>query len=212
MATAIAQLVTPLLAGLVDATGQPLSGGKVYPFAAGTTTPKTTWTDITKSTPATHPIVLDAAGKAQIYADGIYKFRVDTSADVTVATWDNLPFRSMDSSVTTWTPTYGAQAGTWAATTRVARYHRIGDLCFVQLYADGTPSTTPTYLTATLPVAITGSGFERYQEGLALVGAANDVCHILIPSSGTTAQIYRRDKSAWAASATTIIINFWYEI
>lgn len=212
MSTTIATIVTPLLSGLVDSTGAPLSGGKVYPFAAGTTTPKTTWTDRAKTTPATHPIILDAAGTAQIYADGIYKLRVDTADDVTVSTWDNLPFRSMEGAMATWTPTYGAQAGTWAATTRVARYHRVGDLCFCSIYATGTPSTTPTYLTFTLPIDAVGTGWERYLEGFSLVGAANDVCHVLVPSSGSTAQLYRRDKSAWAASATTIVINFWYEI
>lgn len=84
--------VEVLLNGLRDTSGSALSGGKVYTYTAGTLTSKTTWTDIDKSTPAANPVVLDANGRAQIYADGNYKFVVDDSSDNTLYTWDDLTY------------------------------------------------------------------------------------------------------------------------
>lgn len=82
-----------LLAGVRDpTTGLPVSGAKIYTYAAGTTTNKTTWTDRAKTTPAANPIITGSDGKAQIYADGIYKFIIKTSTDTTLYTYDNLAF------------------------------------------------------------------------------------------------------------------------
>lgn len=77
-----------------DDNGNPLSGGKVYTYAAGTTTPQTTYTSRDGLTANTNPIVLDAAGRTpqQIWStEGLlYKYVVKTSADVTVRVWDNI--------------------------------------------------------------------------------------------------------------------------
>lgn len=81
-----------LLAGIRDLSGNPLNGGLVYTYSAGTTTDKATYTDKDKTSPATNPIVLDAYGQSQIYADGIYKVVVKTSAGTTLYTWDNVKF------------------------------------------------------------------------------------------------------------------------
>lgn len=79
-----------------DNNGNPLSGGKLYTYAAGTTTPQATYTSAAGSTFHTNPIVLDAAGRVpnggEIWlADNqIYKFVLKTSEDVLLATWDNI--------------------------------------------------------------------------------------------------------------------------
>lgn len=44
-------------------TGIVLNGGKINTYAAGTSTPTTTWTDSTGVTPNSNPIVLNAAGR-----------------------------------------------------------------------------------------------------------------------------------------------------
>lgn len=87
-----AQQVGFLISGLTDNDGNILAGGKVYTYESGTTSDKATWTDATKTTSATNPVILDSLGRATIYADGNYKFRIDTSADVNVDTIDNLWF------------------------------------------------------------------------------------------------------------------------
>lgn len=74
-----------------DNNGDPLSGGKVYTYEAGTTTPKATYTDSTGNTANANPVVLDSSGRADIWlGDGGYKFVLKTSADVTIKTVDNV--------------------------------------------------------------------------------------------------------------------------
>lgn len=75
-----------------DADGNPLAGGKLYTYQAGTTTPQATYTDSTGSTPNANPVVLDANGEATLWVDPelSYKFVLKTSADVTQWTVDNV--------------------------------------------------------------------------------------------------------------------------
>ena len=79
-----------------DNNGSPLSGGKLYTYAAGTTTPQATYTSSAGATLHTNPIILDSAGRvpgsSEIWlADsGIYKFVLKTSTDVLLATWDQI--------------------------------------------------------------------------------------------------------------------------
>lgn len=70
-------------------TGSPLSGGKVYTYAAGTTTPKTTWSDAGETSANTNPIILDARGEATIFWNGNYKVVLKDASDVTIWTIDN---------------------------------------------------------------------------------------------------------------------------
>lgn len=74
--------------------GVVLAGGKLYTYVAGSTTPAATYTDSTGTVPNSNPIVLDSAGRPPqeiwlLYGTA-YKFVVKTSADVTVATYDNI--------------------------------------------------------------------------------------------------------------------------
>ena len=77
-------------------TGAVLTGGKLYTYLAGTTTPATTFTSSNGATPWSNPIVLDAAGRVpnsgEIWlTDGIsYKFVLKDSNDVLIATYDNI--------------------------------------------------------------------------------------------------------------------------
>jgi hypothetical protein len=74
--------------------GTPLSGGKLYTYAAGTTTPQATYTSSSGSTAHTNPIILDSAGRVpggEIWlAAASYKFSLNTSTDVLIATYDNI--------------------------------------------------------------------------------------------------------------------------
>ena len=75
-------------------SGVPLSGGKLYTYAAGTTTPKATYTSSSGSTAHTNPIILDSAGRVpggEIWLlTPPYKFVLHTSTDVLIATYDNI--------------------------------------------------------------------------------------------------------------------------
>ena len=71
--------------------GLPLVGGKIYTYAAGTTTPLATYTDYTAGTANTNPIILNSLGQANIWlGTSSYKFSVYTSADVLLYTVDNI--------------------------------------------------------------------------------------------------------------------------
>jgi hypothetical protein len=77
-------------------TGAVLTGGKLFTYLAGTTTPAVAYTSSQGTTPWTNPIVLDAAGRVsgsgEIWlTDGIiYKFVLKDSNDVLIATYDNI--------------------------------------------------------------------------------------------------------------------------
>lgn len=78
-----------------DNNGDPLTGGKIYTYAAGTTTPQATYTSATGTTPHSNPIILDAAGRVpsgEIWlTDGAqYKFVIKTSTDVQIGSYDNI--------------------------------------------------------------------------------------------------------------------------
>jgi hypothetical protein len=75
--------------------GDPLVGGLLYVYAAGTTTPATTFIDPSGTTNNTNPIVLNAGGRTpyQIWVNGgvLYKFVLKDSAGVTIGVYDNIP-------------------------------------------------------------------------------------------------------------------------
>ena len=74
-----------------DNNGNPLVGGKVFFFEAGTNTPKNTFTDSTGLTPNTNPVILDSRGEASIWlGSGYYKVQLKTSTDVVVWTQDKV--------------------------------------------------------------------------------------------------------------------------
>lgn len=75
-----------------DDTGAPLAGGLLYTYAAGTSTPKVTWSSATESVPNqnANPIVLDSRGEATVYANGSYKFVLKTAAGATIWTVDDI--------------------------------------------------------------------------------------------------------------------------
>lgn len=78
-----------------DDNGDPLTGGLVYTYQAGTTTPATTYTSSAGNVAHSNPIVLDAAGKIPggevwLTAQTKYKFVVKTSTGVLLNTYDNI--------------------------------------------------------------------------------------------------------------------------
>ena len=78
-----------------DNNGVILSGGKIYTYGAGTTSPQTTYTNSLGNTAHTNPIILDSAGRVpggEIWlTDNLfYKFVVESSNGVLIGTYDNV--------------------------------------------------------------------------------------------------------------------------
>jgi len=79
-----------------DNTGNPLAGGKIFSYAAGTNTPQATYTTYLGNVAHSNPIILDAAGRTpaggEIWLEvtQVYKFVLQTSANVLIGTFDNI--------------------------------------------------------------------------------------------------------------------------
>jgi len=77
-----------------DNNGVPLAGGLIYTYAAGTTTPQATYTTSAGTVAHPNPIVLNSAGRVpggEIWLlPSSYKFILQTSAAVLIATYDNV--------------------------------------------------------------------------------------------------------------------------
>lgn len=82
-------------AQLFDNNGDPLTGGRIETYEAGTTTPLPSYTSSTGNTAHTNPIILDSAGRVpggEIWLDYSekYKFVVKTAVGTSIATYDNV--------------------------------------------------------------------------------------------------------------------------
>lgn len=74
-----------------DANGDPLVGGKLYSYVAGTTTPLATYTDSTGTTQNANPTILDSRGEAGVWmGSSLYKLVLKTSTDIEIWTVDNV--------------------------------------------------------------------------------------------------------------------------
>jgi microcystin-dependent protein len=86
-----------------DDSGVPLTGGLIYTYAAGGTTPLVTYTSSSGLVAHPNPIVLDSAGRInEIWiAEGVsYKFILKSSTNVIIGSFDNLfPIASLPVSI-----------------------------------------------------------------------------------------------------------------
>lgn len=65
---------------LADANGMPYAGGTITYYIPGTTTPKATWSESTGTALNSNPVVLDSAGRAIVFGDGLYRMVVEDAA------------------------------------------------------------------------------------------------------------------------------------
>lgn len=94
----------------VDSLGNPLSGGKLYTYSAGTSTALATYATSAGTTANANPVILDSRGEADVWFQALnYKLILKDSDDVTIWTVDNFsgsPYPITDEWITyvhTWT-------------------------------------------------------------------------------------------------------------
>jgi hypothetical protein len=80
---------------LFNNNGDPLAGGKIFTYLAGTTTNAATYTTSAGNVAHTNPIILDGAGRVPsgeiwLLFNTAYKFVVTDSNDVLIGTFDNV--------------------------------------------------------------------------------------------------------------------------
>lgn len=74
-----------------DNNGNNLSGGKLFAYSAGTSTPLDTYSDQAGTIPNTNPVILNARGEATIFwGASPYKVVLKDASDVEIWTQDNL--------------------------------------------------------------------------------------------------------------------------
>jgi hypothetical protein len=85
-------LLPSLKSQYFDNNGNPLSGGKLYSYIAGSSTPVDTFTDATGQSINSNPIILNARGEADIWISSsvVYKFVLKDSNDVEIYSVDNV--------------------------------------------------------------------------------------------------------------------------
>ena len=148
--------------------GKPLVGGKLYTYAAGTTTLLATYTDWYGTTPNTNPIILDSRGEASVWlGTARYKFVLKDANDVEVYTQDNLimsPGADGAGSYGTWPIDISGNASTstYATTAGSVTGGAVSSINGAGLYGftlTGGPITTSGTLTVTPPTPGTAGNY-----------------------------------------------------
>jgi hypothetical protein len=116
-----------------DSNGDPLNGGKLYTYEAGTTTNKATYQDDAGASAHANPIILDSAGRvsAEVWGTtGAYKLKLDNSLDSNIWTRDDIVgFNdTAETSASEWiasvlTPTYAGGSTFTFAGDQTTVYH-----------------------------------------------------------------------------------------
>jgi hypothetical protein len=169
-----------------DANGVPLSGGLLYTYLSGTSTPATTYTARAATVNNTNPIVLDAAGRtpAEIWLDGgvLYKFVLKSSTYVQIGSYDGIPSINDPTTANNLITVAGTNALTGLATPPLSGYTAGSQFSFI---AQNTNTAAVTIDIDTLGVkAITKSGTTALAAGDIVGGSL-----VLIEYDGTQFQL-----------------------
>lgn len=115
----MATLLPSIRYRIVDtATGAAIPGAKVYTYAAGTTTPKDSYTSSTAGVANTNPVIADARGEVLIWLSGAYKIRITDADDNVIDEEDNVVDLTSGGTFAapnfTGTATYAGTSMTWS--------------------------------------------------------------------------------------------------
>ncbi len=140
----------------------PLTGGKIYTYLAGTTTPVATYSNDSGTT-NTNPIILDADGRANIYLDDsvAYRFILKDANDVTQKDVDNIRSSRVDivqkaSTIADLRLLTGTSANSNAVAT--LGYYVAGDGGGNTFYWDSSSGATDNGGTVIKPTSVLGTG------------------------------------------------------
>jgi len=143
-------------------SGVPLTGGLLYTYAAGTTTPLATYTTAAGSTANSNPIVLNSAGRLDnevwLTSTLTYKFVLKDSSGVTIATYDDIPGIGSVSGLTSGSSIlYGNGSGGFSNVTIGSNLSFVGGTLSASTGSSGTGSVTSVAMTTPDAFTVTGS-------------------------------------------------------
>jgi len=187
--------------------GNPLVGGKIYTYSAGTTTPLATYTDAGAGTANTNPIILNSLGQANIWlGSSSYKFSVYTAADVLLYTVDNinapLDATGLATALSSPTPIGNTTPNTGAFTTLAATTGNITTVNATTVNA-ATITATGTVTAETLTFEGGGSITKPFEEAVQPITATVASNQLTVTLNPTTLDF----RSATLGSGTVSSIN-----
>lgn len=187
--------------------GLPLNAGKIYTYQAGSTTPFTTYTDVSGLIANTNPIILGTDGRPpnQIWlTEGyFYKFVLKTSADVTIQTYDNL-YGIIGTAPSPATPTPTGVIVLWSGS--IGSIPAGWALCNG---SNGTPDLRDRFVVgagSTYSVDATGGSADAVVVSHTHTATVTDPGHVHevpVNGNGTTFQRYEQGSTALASSGNT---------
>lgn len=183
-----------------DSNGAPLTGGLLYVYAAGTSTPVTTYTSREATASNTNPIVLDAAGRtpAEIWLDGgsFYKFVLKSSTYVQIGSYDNIPAINDVTTVNNLLTVTGTNTLTALGVPAIQAYTTGAQYSFV---AQNNNTSAVTINVDTLGAkSVTKAGSVALEAGDIVAGAA-----YIILYDGTRFQLMTRTSASQLVVGTT---------
>lgn len=111
--------------------------------------------------------------------------------------------------LSTYTPTVGAQSGTWTTVSATGSYVQIGRLCFVQiLIVMTTAGTASGYMTVTLPFSANSGIASQSFNGLDTFAARATAGYVLV--NGTSLIFTRADGTSPIVAGDQIAFSGWY--
>ena len=202
-----------------DRNGAPLSGGLLYTYNAGTTTPVSTYTSRSGAAYNTNPIVLDSAGRtpAEIWLEGgvLYKFVLKDSTFVQIGSYDNIPAVNDPTTTNNLITVAGTNALTGLAVPPLEGYTAGAQYTFI---AQNTNTDAVTLDIDSLGVkAVTKFGTTPLSAGDIIGGAMTLVEYdgtrfqLLNPASGSFDNItvdYIKETATVSATAATGTVNY----
>lgn len=189
---------------LFDANGKPVSGGKIYVYAAGTTSPSSLFSDVALTVPVANPIIADSAGRylTPFLADGDYKIIVKDASDVT------LSYPGVDNYSTFVTSVGGAvpvSGGGTGATTAAAALISLGAASASDVSTLSAAVTDVANQIAGIPGGTLGAMAARAD--IRPVDLASDFDHVCIQKSRLTSKVVTTisDRIQYATTPTNVI-------
>ena len=195
--------------------GAVLSGGKIFSYAAGTTTPETTYTSSAGTVANANPIILDSDGRLPndmwLSEDTTYRFVLQDSDDVQLGSYDNIPgindgsLLSVPFSSITGKPTtlagYGITDGI-TASTAASTYAPIASPTFT-----GTPQTPDNAATSTNWAVGYREAPQNSQTGNYTLVLADRGKSVVMNGTSLTLTIPANGTVAFPVGTVLIIIN-----
>jgi hypothetical protein len=207
-------------------SGTPLSGGLLYTYSAGTTTPLATYTTAAGTTANSNPIVLNSAGRldSEVWLTSTltYKFVLKDSGGVTIATYDDIPGIGSVSGLTSGTSILSGNGsggfnnvvigsnlsfvgGTLSATTGGSGAGTVTSVALTAPAAftvTGSPVTTTgtlalTYSGTPVPVSSGGTGTSTLTANSVVLGNGTSAVQLVAP--GTAGNVLVSDGATWTS-------------